>query len=35
MMDFIIKTLSRIDDSKVFSFICIDDVFVKFQTMAV
>ena len=26
MMDFIIKTLSRIDDSKVFSLICIDDV---------
>ena len=34
-MDFIIKTLSRTDDSKVFSVICIDDVVLKFQTMPV
>ena len=31
LMDFIIKTFSRIDDSKVFNLICIDDVVLKFQ----
>ena len=35
MVDFIIKILSRIDDSKVFSLICNDDVVLKFQTMPV
>ena len=34
-MDFIMKTLSRIDDSIVFSLICIADVVLKFQTMPV
>ena len=29
------KTLKRIDDRKVFSLICIDDVVLKFQTMPV
>ena len=35
MMDFLMKTLSRIDDSKVFSMICIDDVVLEFQTLPV
>ena len=35
MVDFITKTLSRNDDSKVFCLICIDDVVLKFQTMPV